>query len=168
MVTVFALLSTVFVFVISFILGLVYSDFKDISVIFLDLEYILAYFVKLLGFFSFGLFLGILIKRSAFAVAAMAVWQVIELIVRGLLQWELHNVVNAKAENYMQFLPLYSMFNLIEEPFRRLKVVKTAASQLNTSVKYDYAVHWHEIVIVLVWTFLFIFFSYKLLLKRDL
>ena len=67
-----SLISTIFVFLVSIILGLIYSSYTEPSVIFSDLEFLLAFFVKLLGFFSFGLFLGMLIKRSAFAVAAMA------------------------------------------------------------------------------------------------
>jgi len=36
------------------------------------------------------------------------------------------------------------------------------------NLAYDYAVHWYEIVIVLAWTALFVFLSYRLLKKRDL
>jgi len=32
----------------------------------------------------------------------------------------------------------------------------------------DYDVHFSSILIVLVWTFLFVYFSYKLLKNRDL
>ena len=64
----FALASTVFVFVMSLILGLCFSSYTEVSIIFSDLEYVLAFFVKLTGFFSLCLFLGILVKRSAFAI----------------------------------------------------------------------------------------------------
>ena len=37
-----------------------------------------------------------------------------------------------------------------------------------TDIAYDYAVHWYEIAVVLGWTALFIFLSYRLLKKRDL
>ncbi|MFY8112117.1 MAG: ABC transporter permease, partial [Flavobacterium sp.] len=64
----FALASTVFVFVMSLILGLCFSSYTEVSIIFSDLEYVFAFFVKLTGFFSLCLFLGILVKRSAFAL----------------------------------------------------------------------------------------------------
>ena len=67
-VLVFAGISTLFVFVVSLILGGVYSDYNELSIVFSDLEFLLAFFVKLIGFFSFCLFLGILVKRSAFAL----------------------------------------------------------------------------------------------------
>jgi len=72
----FAALSTLFVFVVSLILGLVYSDYNEFSIIFSDLEFVLAFFVKLVGFFSFCLFLGILVKRSAFALGFLILWQI--------------------------------------------------------------------------------------------
>src|SRR5690606_3504001 len=61
-------ISTLFLFVMSLILGLIFSSYTEISIIFSDLEYLLAFFIKLVGFFSFCLFLGILVKRSAFAL----------------------------------------------------------------------------------------------------
>src|SRR5210317_1408848 len=81
----FAAISTVFVFVVSLVLGLMYSDYNEIAIILSDLEYLLAFFIKLVGFFSFGLFLGILVKRSAFAVGAMLVWVMIEGFANGML-----------------------------------------------------------------------------------
>jgi len=59
----FALVSTLFLFVVSMILGLSFSDYNELGIIFSDMEYLLAYFVKLVGFFAFCLFLGVLVKR---------------------------------------------------------------------------------------------------------
>ena len=67
-----------------------------------------------------------------------------------------------------QFLPLESMSNLIEQPFTRLNVVQSAANQIQADVLSDYTVYFHEIAIVSIWTFLFIYASLLLLKKRDL
>ena len=87
----FALASTVFVFVMSLILGLCFSSYTEVSIIFSDLEYVLAFFVKLTGFFSLCLFLGILVKRSAFAIGFLLVLSIAEGIAKGVLpgslQW---------------------------------------------------------------------------------
>ncbi|MCF6224651.1 MAG: ABC transporter permease [Flavobacteriaceae bacterium] len=166
-VVLFALASTIFIFVISFILGLIYSDYNEISIIFSDLEYLFAFFVKLMGFFSFGLFLGMLIKRSAFAVGAMLIWFFAETIGYNIFKWSFFKD-SAVADNVYQFAPLKSMYNLIDEPFSRLNAVKTLASQVGEDISYDYGVHWYEIVIVLGWTFIFIYLSYYILKKRDL
>jgi ABC-2 type transport system permease protein len=170
-VIVFAAVSTLFVFVVSLILGLIYSDFNEFSIIFSDLEYFIAFFVKLVGFFSFGLFLGILIKRSAFAVAAMIVWLIIESMFKGYLYWtfrDLKMAASTEVAKIMQFFPLEAMANLIKEPFTRLGAVKSVAKQIGEEFVADYSVHITDIIIVLAWTALFIFLSYKLLKKRDL
>jgi ABC-2 type transport system permease protein len=163
----FALISTFFVFLVSMILGLIYSDYNEFSIIFSDLEFLLAFFVKLLGFFSFGLFLGMLIKRSAFAVGAMLIWFFAETIGYNILKWNLFRGTDI-ADNIFQFAPLKSMWNLIDEPFSRLNAVKTLASQIGEDITTDYGVHWYEMAIVLGWTFIFIYGSYYLLKIRDL
>lgn len=163
----FALISTVFVFFVSLVLGLIYSDFNEFSIIFSDLEYLLAFFVKLLGFFSFGLFLGMLIKRSAFAVGAMLIWFFAELIGYNVMKWNIFRGTDI-ADTIFQFAPLNSMWNLIDEPFSRLSAVRTIANQIGEDLTSDYAVHWYEIGIVLGWTFLFTYGSYYLLKIRDL
>ncbi|MEM9679169.1 MAG: ABC transporter permease [Bacteroidota bacterium] len=165
-VIVFSLISTIFVFAVSMILGLIYSSYTEPSIVFADLEYLLAFFVKLIGFFSFGLFLGVLIKRSAFAVAAMIVLFFVELISYSIIS-AYHRSTEITDQVY-QFLPFKSLWNLIDEPFSRLSAVQTVASQVGEDLSYDYSVHWYEIAIVLGWTALFIFLSYRLLKKRDL
>src|SRR5210317_1328621 len=107
-VIIFALVSTLFVFIVSLILGLIYSDYNDISIIFSDLEYLFSFFIKLVGFFSFGLFFGILVKRSAFAVGALLVWFFIESIFKGFLYWKFRALESTQdtVNDIMQFLPL--------------------------------------------------------------
>jgi len=163
----FALISTVFVFIVSMVLGLIYSDYNEFSIVFSDLEFLVAFFVKLLGFFSMGLFLGMLIKRSAFAVGAMVIWFIGENITYSLLKWKVFRDTDI-ADNIMQFAPIKAMWNLIDEPFSRLNAVKTLASQIGEDITSDYGVHWYEIAIVLGWTFIFIYGSYYLLKIRDL
>ncbi|UJH66822.1 ABC transporter permease [Allomuricauda sp. SCSIO 65647] len=162
----FAAISTLFVFVVSMILGIIYSDYNELSIIFSDLEFLLAFFVKLVGFFSFCLFLGILIKRSAFALGFLILWQISEGIIRGLLRWKVFD--GPTTETVMGFFPLQSMFNLIKEPFTRLEAVQTVADQVGESIELNYYVHWHEFLIVIAWTVIFIYLSYALLKKRDL
>jgi ABC-2 type transport system permease protein len=166
-VVLFAFISTIFVFVVSIILGLIYSDFNEPSIIFSNLEYLLAYFIKLVGFFSFGLFMGLLIKRSAFAVGAMLIWFIIETISYNVLKYNLLKGTSI-PDNIYQFAPFRSMWNLIDEPFSRLNAVKTLASQIGENIEYDYGVHWYQIAIVMGWIAIFIYGSYFILKKRDL
>jgi len=179
-VIVFAAISTLFVFVVSMILGLTYSDYNEMSIIFSDLDYLLAFFVKLIGFFSLGLFMGILVKRSAFAVGAILVWFFAESIFKGFLFWKFNkdafksdsvssdSLSRIGVDDIMQFLPLESMSNLIKEPFTRLNAVQSVAKQVGEDLAKDFSVHFTDIAIVLCWTFIFIYLSYRLLQKRDL
>jgi len=166
----FSAISTVFVFVVSLILGLVYSDYNEIAIIVSDLDYLVAFFIKLVGFFSFGLFLGILVKRSAFAIGAMVIWLIIESMFKGFLYWQFRGAEKTgdKVDAVMQFLPLEAMSNLIKEPFSRLGAVRSAANTMGEIFTKSYSVDFSTILIVSLWTFIFIFLSYKLLLKRDL
>ena len=162
----FAFVSTVFVFVVSMILGLIYSDYNELSIIFSDLEFLLAFFVKLVGFFSFCLFLGILVKRSAFALGFLILWQIIEGFTRGMIRWKLFD--EATTDAIMGFFPLNAMWNLIDEPFSRLGAVQTVADQIGEKIALDYYVEVGEVLIVLAWIVIFVYLSYALLKKRDL
>lgn len=163
----YAAISTVFIFLVSLILGLIFSDYTEIGIIFSDLEYILAYFIKLVAFFSFCLFLGILVKRSAFALGFLLIWTIIENVVYGLLKWEFFKGTDV-AEKVTQFFPLESMQNLIIEPFTRFGAVQSAASQLGEEFTKDYAVTPLNLLIASIWAFLFIYWSLQILKRRDL
>ena len=163
----FAIVSTFFVFIVSLILGLIFSDYNEIGIILSDTEYLLAYFIKLIGFFSFCLFLGVLVKRSAFALGFLLIWSIAEGIIYSILKWKMFKDSDI-AESIMQFFPLASMSNLIKEPFSRLGAVQSAANQLGEAFDKDYSVQPLTILIVLIWTFLFIYWSYYILKKRDL
>lgn len=162
----FAVISTIFVFVVSMVLGLIYSDYNELSIIFSDLEFLLAFFIKLVGFFSFCLFLGIFVKRSAFALGFLILWQVFEGFARGMLRWQFFD--KDTTEIIMGFFPLNSMWNLIKEPFSRLSAVQSVANQIGEEIAVNYHVHWYEVLIVVAWTGIFIYLSYALLKKRDL
>ena len=163
----FATVSTAFIFIMSLILGFSFSSYTEIGIVFSDLEYILAYFVKLVGFFSFCLFLGILVKRSAFALGFLLVWNIIEGIAKGILTFKIFPDSNT-ASYLTQFFPLESMSNLIVEPFSRLSIIKSIGTQIGMENTKDYGVHFSSILIVLCWTAIFIFLSYRLLKNRDL
>src|SRR5690606_22860343 len=164
----FAGASTVFVFLMSLILGYSFSSYTELSIVFSDLEYLFAYFLKLTAFFSFCLFLGILVKRSAFALGFLFVWNIAEGIMKGLLTFTIFPKSDI-ASNITQFFPLESMSNLIKEPFTRLSVIKTIESSIGgeNAIK-DYGVQIQDVAIVLVWTVIFVLMSYQLLKKRDL
>jgi ABC-type transport system involved in multi-copper enzyme maturation permease subunit len=159
----FSLVSTVLIGVASFLIGLYYSSYTEASIIFRETEYLLAYFVKLMGFFSLCLFFGMLVKRSAFALAFLFILYIVE----WLVFWGTYEAFGSTdtAWKVKNFMPLESMYKLIDQPFQRIIITKYPDK---LDLAYDYAVHWYEIVIVLGWTALFVFLSYRLLKIRDL
>lgn len=166
-VVLFATISTLFVFVMSLILGYSFSSYNELDIVFSDLEYLVAFFVKLLGFFTFCLFLGILVKRSAFALGFLFVWFLFENISYAYFKFEVFNK-SIMVDKVYAFFPLEAMSNLIVEPISRLSIIKSVGKQIGVIQNKDYDVHFTSILIVLAWTAIFIVLSYKLLKKRDL
>ena len=158
----FSLVSTILIGFISLCIGLYYSSYNEPSIILMETNFLLGYFVKLVGFFSLCLFFGMLVKRSAFALAFLFILFILEWIIFGLVTYKFDIHLAEKIQN---FFPLKSMHKLIDQPFQRIAMSKFPDK---AELAYDYAVHWHEIAIVLGWTALFIFLSYRLLKKRDL
>jgi ABC-type transport system involved in multi-copper enzyme maturation permease subunit len=166
MVIFFAGISTLFIFVVSLILGLIYSNYNEISIIVQDLEYLLAYFIKLVAFFAFCLFLGTAIKRSAFALGFLGIWQMFEGICYGLLRWKSPQWLDAEA--VYRLFPLNAMSNLLAEPFSRLSAVRNLAEQVGEQMNNNTQVQFLDILIVLVWCSIFYLLTYRLLKRRDL
>ena len=159
----FSLCATVLIGLATFLIGLYYSSYTEASIIFREIEFLPAYFVKLVGFFSLCLFFGMLVKRSAFALGFLVILYILEWIVF----WGAYEVFGTveTAFKVKNFMPLESMYKLIDQPVQRIVMTKFPEKG---DLIYDYAVHWYEILVVLGWTALFIFLSYRLLKKRDL
>ncbi|MBT8258783.1 MAG: ABC transporter permease subunit, partial [Bacteroidia bacterium] len=158
----FSLVSTALILLITLSIGLYYSSYTEFDIIIQETNFLLAYFIKLVGFFSLCLFCAMLLKRSAFALGFLFIIYVGEWITFGIMAWQMNTDIAEKIQN---FFPLKSMYKLIDQPFQRVAMSKFPDKE---QMAYDYAVHFHEIAIVLGWTALFIFLSYRLLKKRDL
>ena len=159
----FSFISTVVVFVISMILGLIYSSFNEISIIFSQMEFLIAYFLKLIGFFSMCLFFAVLTKKSAFSLGFLILWNIIESIFLGISHYN-----EDKFEFLTRILPLEAMSNLIKQPFTRMSAIKNAANQIGVDVNYEYGLQISDIFVVIIWTSIFISLSYYLIKRRDL
>lgn len=159
----FSLAATVLIGVATFIIGMYYSSYTEANIVFREVEFLAAYFVKLVGFFSLCLLFGMLLKRSAFALAFLFVLYILEWVVFGIV-YKISDSTDI-AFKIKNFMPLESMYKLIDQPFQRVVMTKFPDK---AELGYDYAVHFTEIAIVLGWTAIFIFLSFRLLKKRDL
>ena len=79
-----------------------------------------------------------------------------------MMRWKL---ARETADFLQNLFPLHAMYKLIDDPIRRLAKMKVTDNEF---LNYDYGVHAHEIAIVLGWTLIFTYFSYRLLKRRDL
>lgn len=161
----FAIVSTIFVFVISLILGLVFSTTQTST--FKGIEFVGAYFLKLSFFFSFCLFLALLLRKSAFALLGLFVWWVFEGIV-GIIEVVIKmagnkGTIDPEGFFLSNFLPLKSASGLIDFPKIQIEGFITGESVfIYTSV------NWIFVTASVIYTVLFTWLSYKLLKKRDL
>jgi len=161
-----ALIATGFVFVISLVLGLFYSDFSSTGIIFKDTYFLIAFFLKLLGLFSFIMFLGFLFKRSAFALGFFFVWMMIESILYALIRWKLFD--KKIADTVLQFFPYTALKNILPEPITRLSAAKNIGKQIGENIGQFEGVPIYSFIIVIGWICFFVYLSYKLLKKSDL
>lgn len=164
----FVLLSVLIVAIISFILGFIYSSYTEATIVFTDIDYLLAYGVKLSAFFSFCIFLGTLIKRSALALGFLALWNFVELIITGIVKFSILGNFSFFRFFVNHVLPLEAMSNLIPNPTMRLSMVRSATTQLGIEYERDFSVDYLQMLIVLLWMFFFVWATYKILKKRDL
>jgi len=161
-----SLLATIFVFVISLILGLIYSDYTSPGIIFKEIYFLPAFFLKILGIFSFIMFLGFLFKRSAFALGFFFVWMIIEGILYGILRWRLFD--EKTAGDIVQFFPYTAIRNILPEPLSRLSAVKNLGKQIGEQIETFQGIPLIKFIIVSSWIVIFVILSHKLVKKRDL
>lgn len=163
---IFATLSTIFVFGIALILGLVFSSNKEN--IFKGIEFVGTYFLKLNLFFSICLFLSILLRKSAFAFLGLIVlWMVEGMISTAevLIKAWMDGFENIDPHGFYlsNYLPLNTSSKLIDFPQMKLE-----GFVMGGSVFAYKTVDWTFVVSALIYIIIFTFLSYRLLKKRDL
>ncbi len=165
---IFALFSAIFVFLIIFVLGqFVFSSGEPF---YKGIEYLGAYFLKLILFFSICLFFSFFLKKSAFALLGVVVWWMIEkglglveFLFKAMTQnWEFEKI-DPNGLWITEYLPLNASANLIKLPnFNPLNF------QMGKPVFVLVEIDWTFVVAALIYIAIFTFLSYRLLKKRDL
>ncbi|ASK32428.1 hypothetical protein CEY12_21105 [Chryseobacterium sp. T16E-39] len=169
MITIFTVVSTVIVFIITLLLGYKYSKITDSAMVFKEMFFIGNYFVKLFAFFCFLMFLSVLLRKSMFVFLGFFVYWIGEgiltavevfLKVRGTQELERMKILKEDFF-FTHLLPLDSMSNLIPNPIMRLNMAKMIG------MKYEFTYPTESLIACIVWSGLFIFGSYWILRKRD-
>lgn len=168
-ITIFTVISTVLVFVITLFLGKSYSTVTDSDMVFKEIFFVGNYFVKLFSFFCFLMFLSILLRKSVFVFLAFFVIWIGESILGGIetfskvsgMQGPERNEVLQNGFFFSKLLPLESMSSLIPNPMMRLNMAKMLG------LKYEFTYPTESLIACLVWCAIFIVGSYWILKKRD-
>lgn len=164
----FALFSSVFVFLIIFVLG--QFVFSSEEPIYQGIEYIGVYFLKLLLFFSICLFFSFFLRKSAFALLGVVVWWmiekglgVVEFLWKAMRQnWDFEKI-DPNGFWFTEYLPLNASANLIKLPnFNPMNF------QAGKPVFILVEIEWSYILVSIAYILIFLFLSYLLLKKRDL
>lgn len=144
-----SVVSVVMIGLIALVTGLIYSPIVDLARVMTDTEFLFAYFLEVFFFLSYALMLGILINRSGLTIIVLLLSQLIEIIIT--------ENIDEFVPWLIPFFPMKSIWNLIQFPFQRY-----AFQEIQ-----DY-LEPVAVGIVIVWTFLFNFFSYLKLKKADI
>lgn len=149
-----SLMSVVMLFVIIMFTGLIYTPTLGWSDVMMGIDFLLAYFLEIFAFLSYALMLGIFVQRSGLTIVLLLLSHMIELIIKV-------NIFNSRNEESIgwlkQFFPLESITNLVPLPFARY-----AFQEIQDYVSIT------ALLIAVVWTFLFNYFSYLKLKKADI
>jgi len=146
----YSLASVLFIFLAGLIMGGLFSPVKDFNSIFLHADFLFGHFLEMVVFLSFALFIGILIRRTGFALVLLFIYSLIIEPIFAL--W-----VGYKFEGPEMFLPVKAINLLVPNPFSKYILIETQEH-----------IKWLSIVIALAWGVIFNLASYRLLRKRDL
>ena len=147
---IYSLVSMAFIFISGLLIGLAYSPVKDIHSIFANADFLLGHGIEMFTFFSFTLFLSIVIRRTGFALVLLLIYSM-------MLEPLLALYIGYKFEGPEIFFPIKSINLLVPNPFTKYLLMET-----QEHIKLG------SVVIASVWAMLLNGGSYLLLRKRDL
>ena len=169
-IVILSLVSTILVFIFSFIFGLKYNTITNPDYRFDEIGFLVGYFVKLVAFMMLALFLSIIIRKSAFTFILLFLWWFAEKIVNGIEKWATMNMFEQSPQAVINkvvisdYLPLTSMSNIIPIPVARLSTIQALMGQGKDIAA---EIPWNHIGMCCIYAVLFGFLSYRVLKKKD-
>jgi hypothetical protein len=148
MVLVLSLASTIFVFLIGLITGLIYTPATEMRFMFTGIEFIPAYFLATFSNLMLIMLFAIWIKRAGLTIGIVLIYPALEYAFGASLPDSLDPV--------LPYLPQHAINAIIKVPFQRYAFMEIQ----------DY-VDPVSVLVVVAYIVLFIFLSYRSLVKRD-
>jgi len=151
-----SLTSTVFLFGIGLVTGSFYSHVHELKFIIKDLEFLFAFFYQVVTFCALAFLLSLIIKKSGFVIVALFLYT---LMFEPIAAAFLSNFPPIKETTtwIIDYLPIYSLFNLIDIPFQRYFFMEIK----------DY-IDIKAFLIVTSWLVVYVSLIYAYLMRRDL
>ncbi len=142
--------ATFLVFIIGVILGLIHTEDVSVGIFFGKTEFLLAYFLEVYAFLMLAFLIGLLVKRSGFAIGLLLLYfYIIEPVARYKIPDEIGDFFPKKAIGTLIDIPNTSIMRLFGVEFQ------------------DYISIW-DTLLVFAYIALFGGLSYWIMKKRDL
>jgi ABC-type transport system involved in multi-copper enzyme maturation permease subunit len=149
----FSFLATILIFISGLILGLIFSSNTSFSAITRKLIYLGGYFVEIFSYLTFALFLGMLIKRTGFAIAVLFAYPIIEFIIQQRV-----------SESIAPYLPINAMNRILQTPNTSLIQYTSPNSEIRLQTHIETA----DVLVALAYAAIFIILSFLTIRKKDL
>lgn len=150
---VFSIAATVLIFIIGTILGSIYSSTISFHVFFGKMIFLFGYFVETLAFLLFSMMVGILVRRTGFAIGLLFVYPIIELIIQQKI-----------PDSIQPFLPLNAINHILRTP--NTSLIQFKSPEFNVDLQMG--LHGQDVIVALLYAALFIGVSLWVIRKRDL
>lgn len=148
------LLSTgiaLYTFLVAFVTGVLTSGFEHVMN---GASYVAVYFIQTLGYFSLAFFFAVVLKRSSLAIIVFILTILFDGITVGL----------AIPQKFFVYFPTEVFSNLTPFPFLKEMIDKAKNGGENIVVLST----WIGVALSLAYSGLLLFFSYKLIQKKDI
>jgi ABC-type transport system involved in multi-copper enzyme maturation permease subunit len=145
--------ATILILLTGTTLGLFYSSTISAHHFFGKMIFLLGYFIELLAFLLFSMMVGILIKRTGFAIGVLFVYPILELIIQQKI-----------PEDIQPFLPLNAINHILRTP--NTSLIQFRSPEFN--VELQTGLHAQDVIVTLLYAALFVGVSLWVIRKRDL
>jgi hypothetical protein len=158
LITAISLIATAYYFLAGTVIGMIHADPLYMDIYVKSFNYLPNYFLMNFAYMSFGLFLGMLVRRTGFAIFLFLAYGIfLEQIIRGL------HLYYFPASRSVIFYPLNAIEDLTPLPFVEMANDMVREMDFNPFLSSSEAM-----ITVTIYTALFIFGAYRLMMKRDL
>ena len=152
-----AAISTLFLFVLGFINGSIYSHVWGMEYIFDEMEFLAVFFYEVIIYCTLAFLLSLIIKKAGFVIVALFLYTLMFEPIATTIMINAPALADGIAPEIAQFFPIKALNNLISVPFGRYVFMEI---EDNVSIK--------ALMIATGWFVFYLSSIFYILNKRDL